>query len=200
MERALAAFGQPISTDPEQALLDMVSEAAGNVHFLRGIVAELSEDPEPCVRQDRYCTTHQSEWALDDDLCDRLQRTVATGWTPRGGRWASLTGYSRGSGLFGPVVSIDKEGGEHVTGEEYRAATRLYGEWTDRLVKYAKAAVAAGIAKRQVELAEQHGEQIVVVFVNALNRLNLDPKQMLEARAALAQELRVLDAEEVTVR
>jgi hypothetical protein len=44
------------------------------------------------------------------------------------------------------------------------ALTRLYGEERDRVARVAKAALDAGVAERQVALAEQYGSAIAVVL------------------------------------
>jgi hypothetical protein len=44
------------------------------------------------------------------------------------------------------------------------ALTRLYGEERDRVARVAKAALDAGVAERQVALAERYGSAIAVVL------------------------------------
>lgn len=176
-QRALAKFAQPIAVDPEQALLDLVSEAAGNVAWLGARVAELAEGvlPEGVEPGGPGATAVQA---------DR-------------GRWRTLTGYSQGAGLFGPSIAIDKEGGEHIVGEEARGMVKLYGEWADRLQKYAKAALEAGIERRRVEMAEKQGETIVVVVNNVLMKVGLGTEQLATARRLIAEEFRLMDREEI---
>lgn len=165
-ERALAQFAVlDRDVDPEQALLDLVSEAAGNVAWLGRVVAELAaEDGE---------------------------KAPPTTW----GR--ATTGYSMGSKLFGPKIDVDGIGGEHIIGEEQRGMLKLYGEWSDRLSKYAKAAIEAGIEKRRVEYAERQGETIVIVVNNVLVQLGLNEKQITLARSLVAKEFRQLEEGEV---
>lgn len=47
--RALASMGVAVPTDPGQALLDLVAEAAGNVAFLRHQVQQLEQRASPTV-------------------------------------------------------------------------------------------------------------------------------------------------------
>jgi hypothetical protein len=160
--RALQTFGVPLrGADPEQVLLDLVAEAAGNVAWLGNQVMELAEKP------------------VDDDKSLAL-------WS----RSTSGGDYSKGKHLFGPKIDVDKDGTEHVVGEEERAMVKLYGQWSDRLAKYAKAAIDAGIERRRVEMAERHGEQIVVVVNNVLIQLGISGDQLALARTMIATEFR----------
>jgi len=161
LTQRLAQFALPIrDADPEQTLLDLVSEAAGNVAYLGSIVHELSGQ-------------------------DAAEQPAGT-W----GR--SVTGYPKGSRLVGPQIDVDKDGGEHVTGELPRALVKMYGEWTDRLAKYAKMALDAGIEKRRVEMAERQGETIVIVIQNVFVKMGFDEAQTARARALVAEEFRAL--------
>ncbi len=166
LRKELKAFGVPLdgTISPEQVLLHMVREAAGNVAFLGARMAELSEASEGGD------SGTQGSWR---------GRTITLG---------------KGEGLFGPKIGLDKDGGEHVIGEEVRAATALYGEWSDRLVKYAKTALDAGIAKAQVELARTQGQTIVVVVNRVLVQIGLGEEQQNRARELLAEEFRLLAA------
>lgn len=72
----------------------------------------------------------------------------------------------------------------------------LYDQERDRLARYAKAAVDAGIAERRVQIAEQQGEQIANVFVLVLEdpRVKLTPAQQTSLRLVAAEKLRELPA------
>jgi hypothetical protein len=174
VNRALAQFATPIvDADPEQTLLDLVAEAAGNVAFLGNQVRELAEKP------------------MDDEASDFA--TTATGRpSTRPQTWSRTTGYSKGAHLFGPQIDVDKDGREHVVGELERGMVKLYGQWADRLAKYAKAALDAGIERRRVEMAERHGEQIVIVINNVLVQMGISGDELLRARSLVAEEFRQL--------
>lgn len=47
---------------------------------------------------------------------------------------------------------------------ESRVLVQLYGEERDRVTKVAKAAVDAGVAEREIRLAEEHGEQLYLLL------------------------------------
>lgn len=133
---ALATLGLPVQKEPQQALLDAVYEAAGNVAFLRQEV------------------------------------------------------QSMGAQLVGGVFSAGKDVGIFQASEEVRAMVQLYGQWNDRLVKYAKAAIDAGIAERAVRIAEQQADAIVRVVNAALAAVELTPEQRKLAVTAAVSELR----------
>ncbi len=53
----------------------------------------------------------------------------------------------------------------------------LYGEWVDRAAKHAKLALDAGIADRQVRVAEQQGQLMAVALRTILDGLGLTKAQ-----------------------
>lgn len=181
LRKELKAFAVPLEgpLDPQQTLLAMVREAAGNVAYLGARVRELSE---------------KDDHAREDTLIAEDLESDDAHVSGRGTKWSRLTGYTRGAGLFGPDIVVDKEGDEHVVGEKERGMVKLYGEWVDRLAKFSKMALDAGIAKAQVELAKTQGQTIVVVVNRVLGQMGLDEAKLLMARELLQQEFRQLGA------
>ena len=168
--KALSAFGgEIVKVNPEDALLGLVYEAAGNVAWLSERVQTLL-----------------AEEGIDDPSITS-------------GMWRVRTRYAKGSSLFGPKILIDKDGGEHIVGEETRGMVQLYNEERDRLAKVAKAALDAGIAKQQVELARSQGQTLVVVVNRVLIQLGLGPEQQQLARQLIATEFRQLGSGETVV-
>lgn len=137
---ALVRLGLPITTNPQQALLDLVSEAAGNVAFLRAQAGGMGVN----------LTIAASEVAV----------------RPSG---EVVEVHSR-------VVTIR---------EEIRAIVKLYGEWCDRLAKYAGEAIKAGIAEREIALVEAQADLVARVIVRALEGL---PDAEFERRKVLAMD------------
>lgn len=164
LRNALAHMAIPIDIDPESAIVNLIRQTAGNVGFLQARIEELSADP-----------------ALPDNVV-RLPATDGSTW-----RRAPT---ERGARLYGPVIGLDKEGDEHVIGEEYRAVVKLYGEERDRLAKYSKLAIDANISRRTIEMAEDQGQMFVTVVLNVFRRMGLTAEQQEMARAALAEEFR----------
>lgn len=170
LRKQLANLAIPLDdVTPEAALLHMVAEAAGNVAFLGARVAELS--------------------VADSDTAG-VPATAG-----QFGRSTRKLGV--GEGLYGPKIGLDKDGGEHVIGEELRAVTQLYGEWSDRLVKYAKVALDAGIAKAQVEIAKSQGQTLVIIINRVFAQMGLEEGQAERARVLLAEEFRSQSAKPV---
>jgi hypothetical protein len=153
----VARLGSAPNADPEQALLDLVSQAAGLVSWYGTEVERLAELEGVAL------------WRSPNDI-----------------------GYEHGDSLFGPEIDVDKDGTEHVVGEKLRGMVVLWNEERDRLAKYAKLALAAGIEKRRVEMAEQQGEQMVIVIQNVLVQLGMSPEDLSKARTLAASELRRL--------
>lgn len=135
--QALERMGMPVETHPDQALLSLVYEAAGNVAFLR-----------------------EQAGAMGADVT---------------------------------LLSSEMAGKHIIVREDVKAMVKLYGEWSDRLAKYAKAAIDAGIAKRYVELAESQAAAIVRVINAVLDGLALSAEQRDEGVAIARRELVLID-------
>jgi hypothetical protein len=131
--KALARLGQPIATNPQQALLDLVSEAAGNVAFLREQAGGMGVN----------LTLNASEVsARATDISVEMDGETTE--------------------VHSRVVTIR---------EDVRALVKLYGEWCDRLANYAKEAIKAGIAEREIALVEAQADLVARVIVRALEGL-----------------------------
>ncbi len=157
-QATLSKWGVPIQIAPQEALLQMVWEAAGNVAWLRSQVQRMED-------QDAVGSVPSTE------------DTVPRDWK---------------SGLIGRVMSSTPEGTLYQRSEEERALVRLYGDWSDRLVKYAKAAIDAGIEERKVRVAEEQGRTIVLAVSNVLVQIGVPEDKILVARSLLAAEFRTL--------
>lgn len=66
----------------------------------------------------------------------------------------------------------------------------------DRLARYSKLAIDAGIAERQVRIAEQFGETIATLLRGVLEDLRLTPEQMDRAREIVPRRLAQLSMRE----
>ena len=72
------------------------------------------------------------------------------------------------------------------------AWTKLYSDERTHLVRTCKMAIDAGIAERQVKLAENQGELIAVVLRGILTDLGLTAEQETSAPAIVAKHLRAV--------
>jgi hypothetical protein len=78
------------------------------------------------------------------------------------------------SALIGHTYAADKEGGVFATGEAIRGLVQLEAQERDRAAGMAAKAVAAGLATRQVELAERQGQLVAEVIRGVLGDLGHD--------------------------
>jgi hypothetical protein len=83
-----------------------------------------------------------------------------------------------------------------------RARDKVLGQWNnerERLMKACKWAIEAGIARRQVELAERQGTVMVGIISNVLVKLGLPREVQQQARVIIAGEFSRVAEEELAV-
>jgi hypothetical protein len=93
--------------------------------------------------------------------------------------------------LVGLTYTSTKDGDIFSTGEAIRGLAKLESDERDRCAGFAAKAVAAGIAERQVRLAERQGELLAGVIRKVLGDLGLSPEQAAIAAEAVPRHLRV---------
>jgi hypothetical protein len=149
-------------------LLEQAYEAAERLQGVRGGRADGIDDlPSVDSAADR------------DRAAQDLQRIFATGGV---------------SALIGHTYAADKDGGVFATGEAIRGLVTLEAQERDRAAGMAAKAVAAGLATRQVELAERQGA-LVADLIRALfadPELGLTVEQAARAPQVAARHLRAL--------
>jgi hypothetical protein len=64
----------------------------------------------------------------------------------------------------------------------------------DRLARFSKMALDAGVAEKQVRIAERHGEELAKVIGAALSELNLTPEQRKLAPEVIRKHLTPLES------
>jgi hypothetical protein len=79
--------------------------------------------------------------------------------------------------LIGYRYGVDRMGNTFPVEEAIRGLVRLEAEERDRCANFATKAIAAGLAERQVRLAEQQGAMLYAVLNAVLGDLNLSPQQ-----------------------
>lgn len=197
-ERAQIGFAAPVSTSPEEAIAIALDEAVANVGYLGARIRELME------KADRE--------TVDELVEEGVVLPVGAVAMPGGGFFLTKGSAARaeesrkrvhlddswreaGQGydpataaLFGPVIELDKEGVEHVVGEDLRGVVKLYNEWVDRMSNIAERAIRLGLADRLVRLEERRLDLVVDVMVRVLSQLDLSAELVLRARQALAEE------------
>jgi hypothetical protein len=100
------------------------------------------------------------------------------------------------SALIGHTWASAGEDGVYATGEAIRGLVKLEAEERDRAAGMAAKAAAAGIAERQVKLAEEQGRLVAQVIQGVLGDLGLDPADAGVMRV-VATRLRALDGGQV---
>ncbi len=98
--------------------------------------------------------------------------------------------------LIGDSMITGADGSVHKAGEYVRGMVELESLERDRAFNFAAKAVAAGLAERQVRVAEEQAG-VLAAFIRALIRnpqLGLTPQQQTEALRIAGKELRALPA------
>ncbi len=97
--------------------------------------------------------------------------------------------------LTGDSFTAGGEGESPIkTGEYIRALTKLEADERDRAANFAAKAVAAGLAERQVRLAERQGAMLAEVIKAILGDLSLSPEQKALVSEVVPRHLRAIAA------
>jgi hypothetical protein len=152
--------------DPGEVLLRLVTQSAARAEHYSRLLQEAFEAAE------RLKQAHDAGMQIDapgDDLADTaetarrdLDRIFNTGGV------AALVGNTYGAA---------KDVGVYVTGEAIRGLADLEAKERERCANFATKAVAAGLAERQVRLAERQGELLAQVIRGVLDELGLSAEQ-----------------------
>lgn len=94
--------------------------------------------------------------------------------------------------LTADAYTVTEDGKSVKTGEYIRAMTQLEAQERDRCANMATKAIAAGLAERQVRIAERQGLEMAGVFRRVLDALGLTEDQRILVPALLAREVAAL--------
>ncbi len=94
--------------------------------------------------------------------------------------------------MVGNTYAATKDGDIFRTGEAIRGLAQLEAQERDRCATFAAKAVAAGLAERQVRLAEQQGKLITTVIAGILGDLGLSQEQRALVRDIVPRHLRAV--------
>ena len=154
------------TVDPGEVLLRLVTQSAARAERYAMLLEEAYEAAE------RLKQSHDAGAQIDapgDELADTaetarrdLDRIFNTGGV------AALVGNTYGAA---------KDVGVYVTGEAIRGLADLEAKERERCANFATKAVAAGLAERQVRLAERQGELLAQVIRGVLDELGLSAEQ-----------------------
>jgi hypothetical protein len=82
----------------------------------------------------------------------------------------------------------------NVEGVSAQALHQMYLRERDHLVRVAKTAIDAGVAEREVRLAENQGQLIAYAVMKMIDGLDLTAQQHQRARQLVSEHLRELSA------
>lgn len=136
--------------DPAQHLLDSITRSAAMVRTIAHFVDRLQPVYDPLA-------LHGQRMKLEGEIAAEQAEAIANGALPD--RPPVLSGA-----LWGPDHNMDAK--PHVL-------VSLLGEWQDRLVKYSKLAIDAGVEERRIQLAENTGRVLVQVLQGVLADLGV---------------------------
>lgn len=173
------------NVDPGEVLLKLVSQSAARAERYARLLEEAYDAAE------RLKAAHEAEQLfetaeLDDDETERAAVQVARDDLKRifnSGGVAALVGHTYDS---------SKDGGVYATGEQIRGLADLEAKERDRCANFAAKAVAAGLATRQVELAERQGALIAQLVLAVFDELDLTDAQREAAPDVLDRHLRLV--------
>lgn len=166
--------------DPGEILLRLVSQSAARAELYGRLLAEAYDAAE------RLQAAHKAgdlliEDASEDDDTEETQRARAD--------LTRIFNTGGVSALIGHTYASSERGGLYATGEQIRGLAELEAKERDRCANFAAKAVAAGLAKRQVELAERQGQMILTILTGVFDELGLTDRQLELAPALIRQHL-----------
>lgn len=145
------------TVDPGEVLLRLVSQSAARCELYAHLLEQAYAAAE---RLRRARETPQSDLLEAETARLDLERVLNTGGV---------------SVLIGHTYAGTQTSGVIATGEAIRGLARLEGDERDRCANFAKIAVAAGLAERQVRLAERQGAMLAAMFGEVVQALGRDP-------------------------
>lgn len=111
------------------------------------------------------------------------------------GQESQMPGFPAGvQALIGGTFSATNDGHVYQTGEQIRGLVALESQERDRCAIFATKAIAAGLAERQVRIAERQGEAIFEAIAAALDALGITGEARQLAQNAAADQLELTAA------
>lgn len=155
--------------DPSEILLRLVSQSAARAQFYARLLQQAYDAAEAA----RAAGVDVGDITPPDvDTMDKRARrqlaTIALDQISTVGGITALIGHTYGDTKTGEI---------YATGEAVRGLALLEAQERDRCAGFAEKAIKAGLAERQVKLAEQQGEMIVAVLRAVFDELGLSDEQ-----------------------
>jgi hypothetical protein len=142
--------------DPVETMLRLITQSRRRLDLYADLLQKAYDAAERLRTADI-----KGDVALDADARRDLQEVLSTGGV------AALVGKTWGA--------AGKDGDIYATGEAIRGLAALEATERDRLARFCKLAIDAGIAERQVRLAERLGASLVALLDGVARALGHDP-------------------------
>lgn len=174
--------------DPGEVMLRLVTQSAARVELYSRLLGEAYE------AADELAAAHEAEALLADDDPDDDEGEdglVATSPRVQAARARIRQVFATGGvgALIGVKLDADRAGRVYATEEAIRGLAQLEAQERDRCANFASKAIAAGLAERQVRLAESQGAAMYAVFGRVLEGLGLTAEQAAMVPVLLAREI-----------
>lgn len=170
------------NVDPGEVLLKLVSQSAARAERYARLLEEAYDAAE------RLKAAHDAEELIE--TVEGFEETSAMQVAREDLRRIFSTGGV--AALIGHTYDSSKDGGIYATGEQIRGLADLEAKERDRCANFAAKAVAAGLATRQVELAERQGALIAQLLLAVFDELDLTDAQREVAPDVLDRHLRLV--------
>jgi len=167
--------------DPAEVLLRLVSQSAARAEFYGHLLQEAYEAAE------RLRVGHEARDLLIDNTVDEDGMPASVAQAREDLDRIFNTGGV--AALIGRTYSDAHDGSIYVTGEQIRGLADLEAKERDRCANFATKAVAAGLAERQVRLAERQGAMILQVLTAVFDELGLSESQLEVAPDVIRRQL-----------
>jgi hypothetical protein len=167
------------TVDPGETLLRLVTQSAARCDRYAQLLGEAYDAAErlKAGREAGELVEVGGDGTDADRAREDLKRIFTTGGV---------------AALVGNVYAATKDGDIYATGEAIRGLAKLEAEERDRCATMATKAVAAGLAERQVRLAEQQGTLLASVIRAVLDDLDLSPEQAAKVAEVVPRHLRAV--------
>lgn len=158
--------------DPIEHLLDTIKHASGMVSVLRSLVGKLQPAYDWRALSDQVREAEAERMSLEAEYAANNEEPPS--------RLPVLHGA-----IYGPDHNEDAK--PHVL-------VSMLGEWTDRLAKYSKLALDAGVAEREVRLHEEQGRLVVAVLRRVLDHYGVSAPDLPQIVGSVLRDVAALEA------
>lgn len=176
------------TVEPGEVLLRLVSQSAARAELYSQLLAEAFDAAE------RLQAGLEAEKLLIEDEPDRTDDDRPEAPEVQTARADLYRIFNTGgvAALIGSTYADTKDGRIYATGDMIRGLTKLEADERDRCANFAAKAIAAGLAERQVRLAERQAEMVLGAIEAALDAAGIPAGERGPAKIAAARHLKVV--------